>query len=184
VDGPIFDPLILQLAAGDERAFAVLYDRFAVRMYRTALRLLGSREDAEDVVQDVFMSTVRSREKLGEVRDLAAYLFVSLHRAAGRSAKRRPRTIYSSIAAEEAIAPAEACESDHADWQRLQQAIQLLPDEQREVVIMRVDGELTFDQIAQVMNVSISTAASRYQYALRKLKNSLVEVNTSAGRRR
>ena len=61
MDGPGTDPLLLGLAAGDERAFAALYDRFAARMYRTALRILGSREDAEDVVQDVFLAAVRSR---------------------------------------------------------------------------------------------------------------------------
>ena len=53
MDGPGLDPLLLSLAAGDERAFALLYDRFAGRMYRAALRMLGRREDAEDVVQDV-----------------------------------------------------------------------------------------------------------------------------------
>ena len=57
---------------GDERAFATLYDRFAARMYRVALRILGSREDAEDVVQEVFLATVRVHERLADVRDLTA----------------------------------------------------------------------------------------------------------------
>ena len=43
----------------------LLYDRFAGRMYRAALRILGRREDAEDVVQDVFLAVVRSRERFG-----------------------------------------------------------------------------------------------------------------------
>ena len=91
VNGPGTDPLLLGLAAGDERAFAALYDRFAARMYRTALRMLGRREDAEDAVQDVFLAAVRSRERLGNLRDLTAYLFAALHRAAGRFALRRAR---------------------------------------------------------------------------------------------
>ena len=91
MDVPDTDPLLLGLAAGDERAFAALYDRFAARMYRAALRILGRREDAEDVIQEVFLAVVRSRERLGEVRDLTAYLFTALHRAAGRCALRRPR---------------------------------------------------------------------------------------------
>ena len=48
------------------------YDRFAGRMYRAAWRILGRREDAEDVVQDVFLAVVRSRERLNDVRDLRA----------------------------------------------------------------------------------------------------------------
>lgn len=84
MDGPGIDPLLLGLAAGDGRAFAVLYDRFAARMYRAALQMLGSSEDAEDAVQDVFLALVRSHKRLGDVNDLTAYLFAALHRAAGR----------------------------------------------------------------------------------------------------
>ncbi len=176
MNGPDTDPLFVGLAAGDERSLVALYDRFAVRMYRAALRILGSREDAEDVVQDVFLATVRRRQRLGEVRDLAAYLFAALHRAAGRSARRRRRArLLPVAAANEAIVPGEADQCDHVDRQRLERAIGALPDEQREVLSLRIDGELTFAQIAQVMGVSLSTAASRYQYALKKLKTSLVD---------
>jgi RNA polymerase sigma-70 factor, ECF subfamily len=174
VDGPVTDPLLLSLAAGDERAFAALYDRYAARMYRVALRLLDCREDAEDVVQDVFLAAVRSRERLIEARDLNAYLFASLHRAAGRCATRRVRAVQASAAAAaEATVRQETTPNDQ-QWQQLQQAICLLPEEQREVVTLKVDGELTFAQIAQVTGVSIGTAASRYHYALQKLKVSLI----------
>jgi RNA polymerase sigma-70 factor, ECF subfamily len=185
VDCPDTDPLLLGLAAGDERAFAALYDCFAPRMYRAALRILDCREDAEDVVQDVFLAAVRSHERLGDVRDLTAYLFAALHRAAGRFAVRRVRAPQASpTAADAALAPVEGGASDNAEWHRLQQAMRSLPDEQREVVTLKIDGELTFAQIAQVVGVSISTAASRYHYALEKLKASLSVTRTSlAGRR-
>ncbi len=183
MDGPRTDPLLLSLAAGDERAFAALYDRFAGRMYRVALRLLGCREDAEDVVQDVFLAAVRSRERLGDVRDLTAYLFAALYRAAGRCALRRLRALQVSPAAvSEAIAPVERVAAYDAESPRLQQAIRSLPDEQREVLTLKIDGELTFAQIAQVTGVSLSTAASRYHYALEKLKTSLVGARTSLER--
>ncbi len=158
---------------------------FAARMYRTALRMLGRREDAEDVVQDVFMAVVRSRESLGDVRDLTAYMFTALHRAASRCALRRARAIQvSPTAADEAIAPVEYVATDNTEWHRLQQAIGLLPDKQREVITLKIDGELTFAQIAQIMGVSVSTAASRYHYALEKLKASLVGAKVSRGGKR
>jgi RNA polymerase sigma-70 factor, ECF subfamily len=183
VSAPGNDPLLLGLAAGDERAFAALYDRFAIQMYRVALRVLGRREDAEDVVQEVFLATVRSRERLDDVRDLAAYLFASVHRAATRCAQRRTRAVpVSSTAADEAIAPPEPLLEDTPDWQRLHQAIRSLPEEQREVLVLKIDGELTFAQIATIVGVSISTAASRYQYALRKLKASLAGTQASLER--
>ena len=89
MEHPGSDPLLSGLAAGDSCAFGVLYDRLAGRLYRVAVSMLGSREDAEDAVQDVFISLVRSRTRLAEVRDLEAYLFASLRRAAGRCALSR-----------------------------------------------------------------------------------------------
>ena len=177
---PGADPLLLSLAAGDERAFAALYDRYAVRMYRTALRILDNREDAEDVVQEVFLATVRSRKWMGEVRDLTAYLFAALHRAAARCASRRPRLLRCASTDVEAIAAPVAFEtSDCPHSERLQRAIHALPDAQREVLTLKIDGELTFAQIAQVVGVSLSTASSRYQYALKKLRSSLVGARIS-----
>jgi RNA polymerase sigma factor (sigma-70 family) len=184
VSAPGTDPLLLGLAAGNEQAFAALYDRYAARMYRVALRILGCREDAEDVVQEVFLAAVRSHERLADVRDLTAYLFAAIHRAAGRYAMRRARAVpVSPAAADEAVAPVEQ-DADGPDWHRLQQAVRSLPDEQREVVSLKIDGELTFAQIARIVGVSISTAASRYQYALRKLRASLAGVRTSLEVRR
>ena len=74
--------LIQDLAAGQEAAFAVLYDRFAVSLFRVALAMLGSRPDAEDAVQEVFVSLVRSRNRLAGVRNLRAYLLASLRHTA------------------------------------------------------------------------------------------------------
>ncbi|MFZ1936609.1 MAG: sigma-70 family RNA polymerase sigma factor [Thermoguttaceae bacterium] len=182
------DPLLPALAAGDERAFAALYDRFAPRMYRVALRILGRPEDAEDAVQEVFLAIVRSHERLANVRDLTAYLFAAIYRAAGRCAMRRARAVpLSPAATEEAIAPLERTADNGPDSARLQRAVRALPDEQREVVSLKIDGELTFAQIAEIVGVSISTAASRYRYALRKLRDSLMgqlaELTGAADRR-
>ena len=154
MNGPGTDPLLVRLAAGDEGALAALYDRFAGRMYRAALRMLGRREDAEDAVQEVFLGAVRSRAGLVALRDVTAYLFAALHRAAGRCAVRRARALRTSpMAADEAIAPDEPPASDDPDWARIERAIRSLPERQREVMTLRIDGQLTFSQIAQVVGV-------------------------------
>ena len=145
-------------------------------MYRTALGVLGSREDAEDVVQDVFMAVIRSRKRLHKVRDLPAYLFTALYRAVGRHGMRRARRRESfSIAPHEAVAPVAEPAADEGERQRLREAIRALPAEQREVVTLKIDGELTFAQIAEVLGVSINTAAGRYRYALRNLRTALAD---------
>jgi RNA polymerase sigma-70 factor, ECF subfamily len=185
VDGPRTDPLLLGIAAGDERAFAALYDRYAARMYRTALRILGSSADAEDVVQDVFLALVRSRKKLDGVHDLTAYLFAALRRGAALCARRRGRAVPASpTAVDEAIAPVDEVEPNHPLWDRLERAITSLPTEQREVLTLKFDGELTFAQIAEVTGLSIGTVASRYHYALGKLKGWLFTGGAAVGGKR
>jgi len=169
------DPLLPALAAGREEAYEALYDRFARRLYRTALGLAGRAEDAEDAVQDVFTAVVRSREKLGDVRDLTAYLFTALRRAVARSATRRARQ---PIASDEAVRAAPGQDRQdrpnvHAD--RLERALHSLPPEQQEVIALKIDGELTFAQIARVLGVNANTAASRYRYALEKLRLAMKE---------
>ena len=166
------DPLLAGLAAGREEAFTALYDRYAGRMLRAALGWLTRREDAEDAVQEVFTALVRSRRKLAGVNDLAAYLFTALRRAAGRIAERRGREPAASEAARQAVQPADRPpEGPRAE--RVARALRALPAEQREVIGLKIDGGLTFGQIAEVTGVSPNTAASRYRYALEKLQAAL-----------
>jgi RNA polymerase sigma factor (sigma-70 family) len=176
MDRPDVDPLIAGLVAGDERAYSGLYDRFSARLFRTAMGVVRSRQDAEDVVQEVFLGVLKSRRRLQDVRDLTTYLFTALRRAAGRIAAqraRRPTLSESAIG----IAPAAATPRDRSSpcGERLERALLALPAEQREVIMLKIDGELTFSQIAEVTGVSMNTAASRYRYALDKLRKALEE---------
>jgi len=169
MSGPGSDPLLAQLVAGREEAFAALYDRHGPALYRVALALLGSREAAEDAVQDVFAALVRSRHKLAGVADLRAYLFAALRRAAARLAsERKARPLVADVAAQPRCLNAERA----ADLER---ALAALPPEQREVLALKIDGELTFAEIAVLLGVSANTAASRYRYALEKLRAALGE---------
>jgi len=172
------DPLLPDLAAGQSQAFGLLYDRFAGRLFGAAMRMLGRREDAEDVVQEVFMAMVRSRGQLSKVDDLTAYLFTALRHAAGRYASRRARQPVVAEAAEEAVAAQPG--QDHPRGEELRTAMAALPPEQREVIAMKIDGELTFVQIGRVLGVSPNTAASRYRYALKKLRSALQEAPETA----
>lgn len=158
------------LAAGRPEAFAALYDRLGPALYRTAAAWLGSRPDAEDAVQEVFAGLVRARQSLRYVADLRAYLFASLRRVAGRIARRRRRLPAASlrVVAEPPVPAARPTDLDLSS--RLERALAALPAEQREVIALKIDGGLTFAQIAAVVGISANTAASRYRYALEKLR--------------
>ena len=162
------DDLARRLAAGEASAYRALYDLHGPLLYRTALRLLGNSEDAQDAVQEVFMAIVRGRERLTEVLNLKAYLFASLRHVVGRMLRSR-RAGEAALEGHRGVAspPGLKATDDHpSPWDLAAR----LPLEQREVLALKIHGELTFKEIAAVCGVSPNTAASRYRYALEKLK--------------
>jgi RNA polymerase sigma-70 factor (ECF subfamily) len=169
---PADDPLKQALAEGREEAFAALYDQFAPSLFRVAVSLLGSRHDAEDAVQEVFIGVVRARTGLPNVENLRAYLFAALRRTALRLAVVRRECPLSP----EKLLSLSAPQAENADSDaglRLERALRTLPAEQREVVALKIDGGLTFAEIAAVLGISPNTVASRYRYALEKLRAAL-----------
>lgn len=172
------DDLLGGLVAGDERAYAALYDRLAPALLGTALAIVRSREEAEDAVQDVFLALVRAGDGLRSVRNLRAYVFAAVRRAAIRRRANLPRgrgdaALADSRATDDAPPVADAAV-------RLERAIVHLPDEQREVVALHVEGGLTFAGCAEVLGVSANTAASRYRYAIEKLRDALKDAPRDA----
>ncbi len=168
--------LLFRLAAGEGAAFAVLYDRYGDRLFRVARALTGSRDEAEDAVQDVFVGLVQAGRRLARVESLQAYLFAALRHAAARRRERRQKLSTQPLEEAHAVAgpqgPASVSETDV----RLERALASLPPAQLEAVVLKVDGGLTFAELAAALGVSENTAASRYRYALEKLRKALNEV--------
>ncbi len=172
--GSGIEPLLAALAAGDEEAFEKVHKRFAARMFCAALRMLGHRHDAEDTVQQVFAEFFRASARLTEVNDLSAYLFSSLRRAAHKTATRTRRQPIADteLAADTAVMTSE-CTVESSHNERLGRCLARLPLKQREIIALKIDGDLTFAQIAEVLGVSPNTAASRYRLALEKQRTAL-----------
>ncbi|MGE3803905.1 MAG: RNA polymerase sigma factor [Gemmataceae bacterium] len=161
--------LVRRLARGEQAAFAELYDALGAALYRVAWGLLGSRSEAEDAVQDVFVALVQAGSRLLQVENFKAYLFVALRHAALRRRSRERRLI--RVPLEEAAQVAAPL----AETGELEALLATLPEEQREAVVLKIKGELTFAEMATVLGVSANTAASRYRYALEKLRASCTE---------
>jgi RNA polymerase sigma-70 factor (ECF subfamily) len=157
------------LVAGREDAFADLYDRFGAPLYRVAWTLLRSRQDAEDAVQEVFLGLVRSRAACAQVESLRAYLFTALRHASARLAARRKTAPLPAVD----LPGRDSEDIDPEIGDRLERGLAALPHEQREVLTLKIDGGLTFAEIAAVLDIGPNTAASRYRYALEKLRTLL-----------
>lgn len=161
------------IAAGDAAAVAALYGALAPRLFAFARRLLPVQADAEECVQEVFVSLVERSRRGEPVQDAGAYLFASLRHAVGARARRGERL--AALHARAAPAEEPRIEGPGPEARALARALQALPQEQREVVALKVDGELTFAEIGVVLGVGLNTAASRYRYALEKLRKALEE---------
>jgi RNA polymerase sigma-70 factor (ECF subfamily) len=179
------EPLCAGLAAGHDEAFAQLIRLYGPAMVRAAATIMGDRHDAEEVVQEVFLALVRSRQRLAAVTNLRAYLFASLRRAAIRRLVNCKEQRHAIAARARELQTTDACVSSDiqavADAQaeagkRLRAAVTQLPFDQREVIGLKFDAELTFREIAQLLEISPNTAASRYRYALERLRSILREL--------
>jgi RNA polymerase sigma-70 factor (ECF subfamily) len=160
---------------GREDAFAALYDRYGRQLFRVALGLLDSSEEAEDIVQEVFVSIYRSRQSLAKVQNLKGYLFAALRHAAARRRGRMRAQQHAERGARQ-IADGPHPNTVSADRSaRLERALQSLPREQREVIALKIDGGLTFAKIGAALGINPNTAASRYRYALERLRTGLKE---------
>jgi RNA polymerase sigma-70 factor (ECF subfamily) len=153
------------------------FARNGARFLLCARQWTRTQADAEDVLQEAFIRFWRHQRHLPG--DPAALLVTSIRRAAfdlvRRETRRSNREQSALVLEGEPISWFEP--SDNAADQLLQDALERLPDAQRQVVALKIWGELTFDEIARQLDCSPNTAASRYRYALAKLRETLTTLS-------
>ncbi len=184
--------LVQQMARGDERAIARLYDVYSPRLFGLALALVGERADAEEVVLDTFTQAWRSASTFDVVRGSVRTWLTTIARSRSldciRSRSRR-QMAYERAGAEAAIALVEsgamtrsgALASDRLDHQELQTriafALQQLPIEQRQVIELSFLGGSSHARVAEQLGLPLGTVKTRARSALRKMRTALVAEN-------
>lgn len=150
-----------------------LYDQYARALFRYAVSLLGSTEDAEDAVQEVFVRVAREHKRLRKVKNTKAYLFAATRNAAYTALRSRHRKdkLHQVMREQFAAEPARR----QSQSEPLGGAFAELPTEQREVLALKAFDGMTFKEIAQLVGASINTIASRYRYGIEKLRRALEE---------
>ena len=157
-----------------------LYDRFGPALYRYALMILARHDAAEDVVQQVFVALIRGARQLDQpehyLRRAVRNACYSRLRAPGL---RLADPLGDSGAPLLELVPDPAVAGPSAeDRIALGAAIGQLPPEQREVLHLHVFEGMTFKEVGEATGESANTAASRYRYALERLRTLLSEPRT------
>jgi RNA polymerase sigma-70 factor (ECF subfamily) len=155
----------------------VLYRQHGAALLLFASAMSGDRGRAQDALHQVFLQLIQN-ERLSQAADKKAYLFACVRNAVlnDTNLQRRNTTLEADSVW---FSPPDR---DYAAEQNLRRALNSLPDDQREVVVLHVWGDLTFSQIGDLLNASSNTIASRYRYALGKLRDSMLpKENSCAG---
>ena len=175
---PADDPIRAALARDDPAAVELIWDRYAGDLFAFLQAMLRCRQDAEDVLQMVFVKIVRKRRHLAGARRLDAYVYQIARNEASGFARRRQRKRAVEPAGEPWLSVADGDNARMERAEQLETVLARLPQQQREVVVLKIYREKTFQEIAQLLDVSHNTVASRYRYAMEKLRIWLRDVKS------
>ena len=164
-------PIVERVAQGDPEALGPLYDALAPEIFAAALWRTGSRADAADVVQEVFVKLAQSPALLRGVRHARRYLLTMAHRCAiDRTRARRPDApIDDALLVHAPLGDTERS----LDASRATAALRELPDAQREAIYLHHFAGCSFREVAKITGVPTFTAASRYRLGIARLRAKL-----------
>jgi RNA polymerase sigma-70 factor, ECF subfamily len=169
--------LLFKFRHGCQDAFCQLFEAYRDDLLRVAMSLLQDKSVAEDIVHEVFMHLIQVRKTFELSGSLKGYLAICVANRA-RNVNRDSRRMHSLDAGQGVERMSGLRRPDQwavcsEEFERLRTALLTLPYAQREVVTLRVQGQLTFREMAENQGCSMKTVQSRYRYALDKLREQL-----------
>jgi RNA polymerase sigma-70 factor (ECF subfamily) len=171
--------LMLRYRDGDISAFEDLYRRHNDAVFRYLLRLCQHRSTAEDVFQEAWGKIVKSRENYRPTAKFSTFLYRVAHNCFIDHVRRNKRHAATASAEPDSQPdPADLPETEverQLARQRLDAALGELPEEQRDVFLLREEAGLSLDEIAAVTGSNRETAKSRLRYAVSKLRAAIDE---------
>ena len=168
--------LLWKFKRGSSQALEQIYDKYETYLITVATGLLNNRHAAEDVLHDFFVSFVQSADRVKLSGNLKAYLATCVANLARNKIKRRqiePAALNDDIEIESVALEPESLAVKQEEASLVNHAMSQLPYEQREVIVLHLQGNMKFTQIAKLRGTSVNTIRSRYRYGLDKLKSLL-----------
>jgi RNA polymerase sigma-70 factor (ECF subfamily) len=169
--------LVRRFKSGDVAALERIYEKYKNELLALAVFLMNDITDAEDAVHDVFVSLAQSATRPHRIRNLKKYLVTSV--ANNVRNRKRYEQRHQTVGIENSDIPIRDL-SRPERWLVLNEELELLdhalaqiPYEQREVITLYMQGNLSLREIAKFQNESPNTVAGRYRYGIRKLRSLL-----------
>ena len=167
------DFLIKRSQAGDERAFAALFDQTKNMVYRTAALMLGNEADAEDALQEVFLRVYDTLPSYDPARGaFTTWLHrVTVNHCLNRQRKRQPALLGDRALEHRARTPSPERLVEVDDT--IVQALDSLSDTLRVVVVLRYAHGLSYAEISEVVGIPLGTVKSRLNAAMKTMRRAL-----------
>jgi RNA polymerase sigma factor (sigma-70 family) len=170
------ETLMLAYGSGDVAAFQILYSRHRAPLFRHLLRHLREQALAEEMFQDVWQRVITARERWRPDAKFSTWLYQIAHNRLTdhwRAKQHRPSAPDDAMELAERVPDPDTPErqlSAFEERRRLQLALEELPEDQREVVLLRLERELSLEEIGEITGVGRETVKSRLRYAMDKLR--------------
>ncbi|MEN6334174.1 MAG: sigma-70 family RNA polymerase sigma factor [Phycisphaerales bacterium] len=175
--------LVFQSRRGSREALTRIYEKYKADLLLLAMGLLNDKAAAEDIVHDVFLSFVRSLDRFRLTGSLKGFLLTCTANHA-RNWNKAQRVRLRPVGDEGGHGPSNAdgrsvaqepleCVVCNEELELLAKALAELPFEQREIVMLHLHGQMTFQAIAKAMQIPANTVKSRYRFGIDKLRVTL-----------
>lgn len=169
------DTLVKKALKGDERAWFELINRYEVSIFNYGIRMAGNKDDAADLMQDIFLSVYKSLNTYrgGNDNSFKCWLFRIAHFRCVEFYRRKRHFTSLDEAPEPSCDKSDPAHNHGVHHTELHSAMQALPLNQKAVVELKFFGQFTLEEIALQLDISANTVKSRLYSALSKLKHSL-----------
>lgn len=171
-----------KLKKGDKDSFDLLYEEYYLSLYRTALLILGSREEAEDVLQDTFLSIYKNINNLKEFNKLRSWIFSILKNSCYTRYKNRKREFPDEFILEKADSNfISSGEDEFVLNNEVESALLKLNHKEREVLVLFYYDDFSIEEIAKILKTFQGTVKSRLFRARKNLKKEIMKVDQDFG---
>jgi RNA polymerase sigma-70 factor (ECF subfamily) len=169
--------LIAEVLAGRVEAFSGLVQHHQETCVRFAVRMLGSRADADDALQSAFMRAFRNLRSCRDPERFGGWLYQIVinecRTFAARQRRRDLRFTPATNAIDKAVAPGTEADEDRDIGGHVERALRLLPDDQREAFLLKHVEEMTYEEMAEMTGVTVSALKMRVKRACDGLRDLL-----------
>lgn len=169
--------LLRQIAGGDQKAFGKLFHTYRDKLFSFIYRISGSKEIAEDVVQDVFLKIWLQREKVTDIENFNAFLFRMSQNLMINQLRRMSKEVFILLEKQKRNHAIPSSADDQLHYKNIRQfldkVVNDLPPQQKTIYRLSREQNLKQSEIAQQLHISISTVQNHTTQALKTIREKL-----------